>query len=196
MKMNRMFALFGALIAMAATAFATDIGPPAAKGHSVTTLPVELSLYSVVSEAGPKRYISGPVVTDSEAKRADVLAFRAQPFAIPSIRKALQSEPPTSNWSGAWVYRLSGEKEDRASAGVLTKITPLTGVGGKFTLSLDGYAGVSLRKSIPVAAVMAGAELKLADQLRLGLHAGAIIAQNQPTGPCVGASLNLKFAGF
>lgn len=133
---------------------------------------------------------------DPQTNRLELLAIKRDPFALPTARPKQEEPPPASSWSGAWVYRLSGDKEDRASAGVLTKITPLTGVAGKFTLSLDGYAGVSLRKSVPVFAVLVGGEFRLADQLRAGLHAGFLTAQGQPTGVCVATSINLKFAGL
>jgi hypothetical protein len=131
----------------------------------------------------------------------EVVLLRVEPVWSVNLSKsttvkiyAVQDPNPTpSRWSGAWLYRVTGPKEDRASAGLLTIITPLTGVAGKFTLNLDGFAGFSLRNSVPVAAILVGANFKLADQATLGLHAGPEISQNRPTGFSFGASLNVRF---
>lgn len=180
MKTLRIVALIGAAIAFCSAVLASDIGPPqpAPAPASIAT-----NLYAVDFDDGAHAFLP---------------KLESAPITIPATYpKLVQEEPPAqSNWSGAWIYRLDGPREDRASAGILTKITTLTNVAGKFTLSLDGFAGFTLRDSAPTAAILLGANIRIADQLSGALHGGVITSQGKPTGACIGASLNLTFAGI
>lgn len=100
--------------------------------------------------------------------------------------------PVPSGWSGAWLYRVTGPKEDRASAGALKNIGTLT--RGKLRVSVDGYAGVTLRQSVPVVALLAGLYSRPFDQdFTVGLHLGAIMSGVHPASIGIGASANWKF---
>lgn len=108
-----------------------------------------------------------------------------------------QDPPPTRTWTAAYMYRVTGEPEDRASAGVLTQITPLTNVLGKYTLSLDGYGGFTLRNAAPVLATVIGATFKAADQVTISLHGGIQYTVGEvftlPNGIVVGIGIGVKF---
>jgi hypothetical protein len=167
---------------------------------------IALLVFAVTAVAGesPGKFtlnVSAPnaiAVVDNRVALArvdPVVAFKlTKDLAVEAYSVKLQDpEPQPMGWAGAYVFRLTGDKEDRASCGALRNITPLTGVAGKFTLNLDGYAGLSLRKSVPVAALLLGAKFKLADQVDLSAHAGATIAGGQPTGLAIGVSAFVRF---
>lgn len=108
-----------------------------------------------------------------------------------TYRQTEDPDPVPAGWSGAYLYRVTGVKEDRASFGALKNITKLT--KGKLTLSLDGFAGLTLRLSVPVAAILTGYYYEAFDQFTIGLHAGASVSGGQPTGLVFGVSGNLRF---
>lgn len=162
---------------MSALAFTKEC-PPGSIANRFT-LQVEYAMFPASATdvlAGP------PVVLATPGTRS-----------VPSLPYFQEPGPTPTSWSMAYLFRVTGQKDDRASAGALRPITVLTGVGGKFRVSLDGYGGVTLIKSVPVAAILAGASFRAADQLTISLHAGAIITQNQPSGFALGVSANLRF---
>lgn len=116
-------------------------------------------------------------------------------LAAPSSTTRVQDpEPsPEQGWAGAIVARLGGDKEDRFSMGALKTITSLTKNGRNLNVNLDGYAGATLRKAVPVAAVLIGLKASPFDQLSIAGHVGAIITQGLPTNLAVGASAELRF---
>lgn len=120
---------------------------------------------------------------------------KLEPAIVPG-KFALPVQDPDPNpipsWSGAWLYRVTGSLEDRASAGAVRNITTLS--RGKTKLSLDAYAGLTLRLAVPVAAILLGYQWKPFDQdFTIGIHAGAIVSGSQPTGGAFGLSANLRF---
>lgn len=117
-------------------------------------------------------------------------------LATPTVRKSRtvqDPEPPREDWGGGIMVRAGGDKEDRTSFGLFKLLTPLTGRKSSIDFSLDGFAGATLKKSVPVAAVTLGARKKLFDQLSLGLHIGFVTTQGLPIDLCFGGSANVRF---
>jgi hypothetical protein len=99
--------------------------------------------------------------------------------------------PVPTGWSGAYLLRFTGEREDRTAFGALKNITTLS--RGSLTISLDGFAGLSLEKSVPVAAILAGWYYQAFDRLTIGFHTGPIMQGGHPAGWSGAISANLRF---
>jgi hypothetical protein len=112
---------------------------------------------------------------------------------VRKVRITQDPEPPREDWGGGIMIRAGGDKADRTSFGLFKLLTPLTGRKSSVDFSLDGFAGATLRKSVPVAAVTLGARKKLFDQLSLGLHVGFVTTQGLPIDLCFGGSANVRF---
>jgi hypothetical protein len=119
-------------------------------------------------------------------------------FDIPVLAEMHQDPAPEpKTWVLTTLYRFTGEREDPLSVGTVQNITTLTRVFGKYSLSLDAFAGFTLRSGAPTMAVIAGYRHKLADQLDVSLHLGAQVVQGQtfslPNAGVVGLTFNLRY---
>lgn len=189
----RVIALLGASTALVAAAFASGAPtidspptPPESRYKLDVTLPdFDTSPTLAVVNGKPTLALRAPAF---DIKLTKDVTFEAYRF---------QDEPPApAGWSGAWIYRVTGDPADRSAGGVLKTITPLTNVLGKYTLTLDWFAGVTLRDKVPVTAALLGAKFRLADQLTITASGGFMVTQGNPSGFAVGAGIDLKFAGF
>jgi hypothetical protein len=95
-----------------------------------------------------------------------------------------------TNWTGAVYYNF---KDHRPSAVALTKLTDFSHVLGKFSLELDGFAGVALDGQAAVAGFTLGKSFPLADQVSAFVGAAVAVASGRPVSFGFLAGVGVRF---
>ena len=95
-----------------------------------------------------------------------------------------------TNWAGALYYNL---KDGKTSAVVLNKLTDFSHVGGRFSLELDGFAGVALSGQVGTAGLALGKSFRLADQVSAFAGAAAAVSDGRPVSFGFIAGLSVRF---
>jgi len=106
----------------------------------------------------------------------------------------VDTPPAGAVWSASYLYRVTGPNEDRAAAGAQNRLKTFTNVFGRgWSADLDAFAGMTLRRKVPVAAFLVGLRKPIADQATFYFGTGPIVSQSTPTGWAFGAGIDLRF---
>jgi hypothetical protein len=95
-----------------------------------------------------------------------------------------------TNWSGALYYNL---KTRDSSVVALTKLTDFSRVLGKFSLELDGFAGVALNGQLGVAGFTVGRSFPIADQVSAFAGAAVAVSSGRPVSVGFVAGVSVRF---
>jgi len=121
--------------------------------------------------------------------------FAAAPATSPFLithQDPITPPAPGTTWSAAGLYRVTGDVEDRASAGIYNRWKTFQGVAGKLDVEVGAFGGATTRKKVPVAAVLGGFRYQLHPDVSLVLDTGWQIG-NEASGWCFGLSASIKF---
>lgn len=117
---------------------------------------------------------------------------KVERFAV-HVQDLPPAPSPGTVYSAAYVWRLAGEKDDRGSAGVMTKFKTFEDVIRGVPIEVSGYGGMTLVRKVPVTGFYAGIRKSLGKDISIYAAVGASIAQGGTWAPSLGAQFSVRF---